>query len=253
MKYLFTVIVSLLIAASALARESAPPGRAVLDIIPFALKEGKDISDFMALRESFASTIEKTGGTYYASVLTPLFVDRSATGIAPEFDAIWLGAAPSPTDFAKAHADYLKIGGETEAVFAHVRTNLQRMMMATEMIHLREMSADDTNVMMLSTCSPVGDADMQTISAELRTISKAMADKGALGSTFLWHSGLGIPSGLEGKYIYARRFRSFAAWGTSMNLYRSGEFSEEVQARQAVMSWRSPRVYTSEAFYWPED
>ena len=257
MKFFLTISItffmSMSMSMSASARDAAPAGQGVLDLIPFALNDGKDMSDFMALRESFASTIEKTGATYYASVLTPLFVDRSATGIAPSFDAIWLGASRSPSDFAKAHQQYLKIGGETEKAFAEVRTNLQRMMMATEIIYRGVESSDQSNVVMLSTCSPAGDADVPDIAAELRSVSKAMAEKGSKGSTFLWHSGIGIPNGLEGKYIHARRFPDLAAWGSSMSLYRAGKFSDEMQARQKVLSCGAPRVYLSDAFHWPAD
>lgn len=253
MKFFLTIVITFFMSMSASARDAAPSGQAVLDLIPFALKDGKDMSDFMALRESFASTIEKTGSTYYASVLTPLFVDRTATGITPSFDAIWMGASRSPSDFAKAHQQYLKIGGETEKAFAEVRTNLQRMMMATERIYRGVESSDETNVVMLSTCSAAGDADMPGIAAELRWISEAMAEKGSKGSTFLWHSGIGIPNGLEGKYIHARRFPDLAAWGSSMSLYRAGKFNDEMQARQKVLSCGAPRVYLSEEFYRPAD
>ena len=253
MKFFLTIIFSFLITASASARDEAPSGQGVLDLIPFALKDGKDISDFMALRDSFASTMEATGPIYYASVLTPLFVDSPATGIGASFDAIWLGASRSPNDFADAFQHYLKEGGETEKAFSEVRTNVQRMMMAVETVYRGEMSNDETNVVMLSTCSPVGGADMQGIAAELRSVSKAMAEKGSTGSTFLWHNGIGIPNGLEGKYIHARRFPSLAAWGSSMSLYRAGKFSGEMQARQKVLSCGAPRVYLSEPFYWPAD
>ena len=259
MKFFLTVMItvvmsmSMSMSMSAVARDAAPAGQGVLDLIPFALKDGKDISDFMALRDSFASTMEATGPIYYASVLTPLFVDSPATGIGASFDAIWLGASRSPNDFADAFQHYLKEGGETEKAFSEVRTNVQRMMMAVETVYRGEMSNDETNVVMLSTCSPVGDADIPGIAAELRSVSKAMAEKGSTGSTFLWHNGIGIPNGLEGQYIHARRFPSLAAWGSSMSLYRAGKFSGETQARQKVLSCGAPRVYLSEPFYWPAD
>lgn len=253
MKYFLTIIFSFLIAASASARDAAPAGQGVLDLIPFALKDGKDISDFMALRESFAATMGKTEASYYASVLTPLFVDSPATGIGASFDAIWLGASRSPNDFANAFQHYLKEGGETEKAFSEVRTNVQRMMMAVETVYRGEMSNDETNVVMLSTCSPAGGADMPGIAAELRSVSEAMAEKGSTGSTFLWHNGIGIPNGLEGKYIHARRFPDLAAWGSSMSLYRAGKFSDEMQAQKKVLSCGAPRVYLSEPFYWPAD
>jgi len=74
MKFFLTISITFFMSMSmsASARDAAPAGQGVLDLIPFELKDGKDMSDFMALRESFASTIEKTGSTYYASVLTPL-------------------------------------------------------------------------------------------------------------------------------------------------------------------------------------
>ena len=259
MKFFLTVMItvvmsmSMSMSMSAVARDAAPAGQGVLDLIPFALNDGKDMSDFMALRESFASTMEETGATYYALVLTPLFVDSPATGIGASFDAIWMGISPSPSDFADGFQHYLKKGGETEKAFSEVRTNVQRMMMAVERVYRGVESNDQTNVVMLSTCSPVGDADMSDIAAELRSVSEGMAEKGSTGSTFLWHNGIGISNGLEGQYIHARRFPSLAAWGSSMSLYRAGKFSGETQARQKVLSCGAPRVYLSEPFYWPAD
>ena len=242
------LLLSLTLCLFAHADDHAPINSYVVESIPFSLKQGSTLDDFMALGNDFAEVAQSGDFQHTAYVLQPHFITKSSSPFANDYDAVWLGFSPSGEALASGLTTYMKNGQALEAKFDDVRVNNQRSLMRGEMIHQGEPSTSG-GFGIFRTCSLNDGADINDLRGALKTRSAALAEAGSTATSHMWFGGVGISNELQGSVILARIFPSVQAWGKGLDMYFANDFSE-VEAGLADAATCGPlRAYMGKPFY----
>jgi hypothetical protein len=245
---ILVLLLSLALSILAHADDQPAANSYVVESIPFSLKEGKTLDDFMALSGDFAQVAQSGDIQYSAFVIVPHFIAKSSAPVAGDYDAVWLGFSPSGATLALGLTTYLENGQALEAKFDDVRINNQRSLMRGETIHQGE-TASSGGFGLFRTCSLNDGADIDDLRSALKARSAALADAGSTATSHMWFGGIGVPADLQGAVILARIFPSVVAWGKGYDMYAANDFSEVEAGLAAVATCGPMRTYMGMPFY----
>lgn len=245
---ILVLFLSLTLSLFAHADDHSRSNSYVVESIPFSLKEGNTLDDFMALRGDFAKVAALGDFQYSAFVIVPHFIAKSSAPIASDYDAVWLGFSPSGSALASGLTTYMKNGQALEAKFDEVRVNDQRSLMRGETIHQGEPSSSG-GFGLFRTCSLNDGADIGDLRSALKARSAALAEAGSTATSHMWFGGIGVPSELQGAVILARIFPSVEAWGEGYDMYGANDFSDVEAGLAEVAACGPMRTYVGMPFY----
>ena len=229
---------------------------AFAQIQPAKYQPGKGLNDVIAWGESFGKVVEKSGTPYRMTTWTPFYSNQSALPDIAQFDTLFFGMWPSIADFGKGWAGYFEDGAQVQAEVEEIIVpNNQRSMSAMyRLVPGTGQYVPSNGLIRVKGCEL---SDGKTTADAYGTATKTakMADDAGVGfnGSFMLIPGPGSAPSQENHVYIVEPFRSVEDYGVGYDKM-SGETRRAINAMSAeVMECDLPRLYLSNAVYWPID
>ena len=248
-KLLFIIICASCI-GSAFAEQTDDPNRFQVETAMMQFHSGKDLQDFLTIRDTF-SNFAKSGNIQYSSrIFVPWAVSKAALPDNQDFDAVWVGFSPNTAAYSETLGYYLEHGDKISAEFDAVRINIARTLLGGEVIFRSgEMAGEGIGAVLFRTCKLKTKQTMNNAKKAMVAMSEKLKAGGSKGSTFFWNPGPGSAPSQAGSFLVTRWFPSVEAWGESSMAYQNGDISKEEAAVNRAMTCSAFRMYLNYPFY----
>jgi len=248
-KLLFIIICASCI-GSAFAEQTDDPNRFQIETAMMQFHSGKDLQDFLTIRDTF-SNFAKSGNIQYSSrIFVPWAVSKAALPDNQDFDAVWVGFSPNTAAYSETLGYYLEHGDKISAEFDAVRINIARTLLGGEVIFRSgEMAGEGIGAVLFRTCKLKTKQTMNNAKKAMVAMSEKLKASGSKGSTFFWSPGPGSAPSMQDSFFITRSFPSVEAWGESSMAYQNGDMSKQEAAVNRAMDCSAFRLYLNYPFY----
>jgi hypothetical protein len=222
---------------------------------PGTYQSGKDLSDVVAWGEDFAEVVEADETPYRMTTWTPFYMSQSALPDIAKFDTLFFGLWPSLSDFGRGWAGYFKNGAKVQAAIDKiiVPTNDRTMMVGYSLI-TKGPGKPNNGLIRIKGCALLEGKTPNDAYPVAMAIAE-MADKGGAGfrTSFMLLPGPGSAPSQDNHVYLVEAFNSVEDYGVGYdNLV--GATMQTINAKSAaVMDCDAPRLYLSNAVYWPSE
>ena len=227
---------------------------AFVQTIPAQYQPGKGLPDVLAWGESFAEVVEQNATPYRMTTWTPFYANQAALPDVARFDTLFFGIWPSITDFGKGWAGYFENGNEAQAELDEivVPSNQRSMAAMYSLVPSKYQTIPSNGLIRVKGCELNEDkTSRDAYSVALMTAQ--MADKAGAGfrSSFMMIPGPGSAPSQENHVFVVEVFSKVDEYGSGYEKLM-GQTMRTIGAKTAeVMSCDLPRLYLSNAVYWP--
>ena len=221
---------------------------------PVKFQPGKGVADLQSWGRAFGDVVESNGTPYRMTTWTPFYSNLAALPDIAQFDTLFFGVWPSIADFGKGWDGFFKNGAKVQAALDEIVVpSNQRSMAVLYSLSPSKGQYEPNNGLIrilgceLSEGKTVEDAYAAGVSAAHK------ADEGGLGfnASFMMVPGPGAAPSQENHVYLVEAFRSITDYGVGYDKMTRVTRRAIRQTTGDVMSCDAPRLYLSNAVYWP--
>ena len=227
---------------------------AFAQIAPLTYQPGKGLQDLQAWGKNFGKVVESNGTPYRMTTWTPFYSNMAALPDIAQFDTMFFGIWPSIADFGRGWDGFYENGAEVQAELDEivVPSNQRTMAVLYALSPSKGQFEPSNGLIRILGCEL---ADGKTIDDAYSTgVSVARkADEGDLGfnASFMMVPGPGAAPSQENHVYLVEVFRSITDYGVGYDKMTRDTRRAIRQMANGVMSCDAPRLYLSNAIYWP--
>ncbi|MEK9591078.1 MAG: hypothetical protein VW390_07215 [Gammaproteobacteria bacterium] len=224
-------------------------------IQPANYQPGKGLADVVAWGEDFGKLVKENGTPFRTTTWTPFYASMAALPDTAQFDTLFFGVWPSIADFGKGWTAFLENGQAVQAALDQivVPTNQKTLMAGYDLTQQKSFVPKNTLIRIkgceLSEGKTAADIYPLAVSA-----AKMKTDAGVnMAASLLLIPGPGSSPSQENHVYILEAFETVEDYGVGYEKLM-GATRREINAIGAdAMSCDAPRLYLSNAVYWPLD
>jgi hypothetical protein len=224
-------------------------------IQPAQYQPGKGLSDVVAWGEDFGEVVEKNGTPFRTTTWTPFYSNTAALPDIAQFDTLFFGVWPSIADFGKGWTAYFENGGDVQAALDEivVPTN-QKTLMAGYALTEQKSFVPQNALIRIKGCELSQGKTAADVYPIALSAAKMARDAGAdMAASALLIPGPGSSPSQENHVYILEAYETVEDYGVGYEKLM-GATMREINAMGAdAMSCDAPRLYLSNAVYWPLD
>ena len=221
---------------------------------PVTYQPGKGLADLQSWGTAFGEVVASNGTPYRMTTWTPFYANLAALPDIAQFDTLFFGIWPSIADFGRGWDGFFKNGAEVQAALDEivVPSNQRSMAVMYALSPSKGQYVPNNGLIRVLGCElgdgkTIGDAYAAGVTAA------QMADEDGVGfnASFMMVPGPGSAPSQENHVYLVEAFRSITDYGAGYDKM-SRDTRRAIRAvTSGVMSCDSPRLYLSNAIYWP--
>lgn len=221
---------------------------------PVTYQPGKGLADLQSWGTAFGEVVASNGTPYRMTTWTPFYANLAALPDIAQFDTLFFGIWPSIADFGRGWDGFFKNGAEVQAALDEivVPSNQRSMAVMYALSPSKGQYVPNNGLIRVLGCElgdgkTIGDAYAAGVTAAQK------ADEGGVGfnASFMMVPGPGSAPSQENHVYLVEAFRSITDYGVGYDKM-SRDTRRAIRAvTSGVMSCDSPRLYVSNAIYWP--
>ena len=224
-------------------------------IQPAQYQPGKGLSDVVAWGEDFAEVVEENGTPFRTTTWTPFYSNTAALPDIAQFDTLFFGVWPSLADFGRGWTAYFENGADVQAALDEivVPTN-QKTLMAGYALTEQKSFVPQNALIRIKGCELSEGKTAADVYPIALSAAKMAKDSGAdMAASALLIPGPGSSPSQENHVYILEAFETVEDYGVGYEKLM-GATMREINAMGAdAMRCDAPRLYLSNAVYWPLD
>lgn len=223
---------------------------------PAKYQAGKGLADVVAWGEDFGKVVANNGDPYRMTTWTPFYSNYAALPDLAQFDTIFFGIWPSLADFGRGWAGYFENGTKVQAELDTILVpSNQRSMVAMYALVPNKGQFLPTNALIRVKGCELGDGKSAADAYSTAVAAAKKADDAGIGfnGSYMLIPGPGTSPSQENHVFLVEAFRSVEDYGVGYDKMPGATRRGINAMTNEVMSCDSPRLYLSNAVYWPID
>lgn len=221
---------------------------------PVTYQPGKGLADLQSWGTAFGEVVASNGTPYRMTTWTPFYANLAALPDIAQFDTLFFGIWPSIADFGRGWDGFFKNGAEVQAALDEivVPSNQRSMAVMYALSPSKGQYVPNNGLIRVLGCElgdgkTIGDA----YAAGVTAAQKADEDGVGFNASFMMVPGPGSAPSQENHVYLVEVFRSITDYGVGYDKMSRDTRRAIRSVTSGVMSCDSPRLYVSNAIYWP--
>ena len=221
---------------------------------PVTYQPGKGLADLQSWGTAFGEVVASNGTPYRMTTWTPFYANLAALPDIAQFDTLFFGIWPSIADFGRGWDGFFKNGAEVQAALDEivVPSNQRSMAVMYALSPSKGQYVPNNGLIRVLGCElgdgkTIGDA----YAAGVTAAQKADEDGVGFNASFMMVPGPGSAPSQENHVYLVEAFRSITDYGVGYDKMSRDTRRAIRSVTSGVMSCDSPRLYVSNAIYWP--